>query len=86
MVIAAAGHGFLRVRKALLAVRHRLAVVVEDLGLLAEEGAGAGAGLERDHRRRRDLEHPGLGLPPGVHDRAAPLADDAVVPLPRLGV
>ena len=28
----------------------------------------------------------GLGLPPGVHDRAAPAADVLVVPDPRLGV
>ncbi len=36
--------------------------------------------------RGRDHEHAGLGLPPGVHDRAALLADDPVVPLPGLRV
>ena len=36
--------------------------------------------------KRRDHDHPGLGLPPGVDDRAAFTADVLVVPHPRLGV
>jgi hypothetical protein len=45
------------------------------------------AGLEaRRARERRDQDAAGLGLPPGVDDRAAVIADHAVVPLPGLGV
>ncbi len=36
--------------------------------------------------KRRDQVAAGLGLPPGVDDRAAPVADGVVVPHPRLGV
>ncbi len=50
-------------------------------GRVAEPGfSGRGAG------ERRDEDAAGLGLPPGVDDRAAALADDPVVPLPGLGV
>ena len=45
------------------------------------------AGLGRgDARQRRDHDRAGLGLPPGVDDRAAVAADVLVVPDPRLGV
>ncbi|KAF5036627.1 hypothetical protein DSECCO2_573070 [anaerobic digester metagenome] len=37
-----------------------------------------------DHRGHH--VHPGLGLPPGIHDRAPVSADGVVVPLERLGV
>jgi hypothetical protein len=36
--------------------------------------------------QRRDQVAAGLGLPPGVDDRAALVADHAVIPLPGLGV
>src|SRR5688572_20474499 len=36
--------------------------------------------------QRRDQDAAGLGLPPGIHDGAAPVADDAVIPLPGLRV
>ncbi len=36
--------------------------------------------------QRRDQDAAGLGLPPGVDDRAAPVADHAVVPQPGFGI
>ena len=42
--------------------------------------------MVRDPRQRRDHDHPRLGLPPRVDDRAALAADVLVVPDPRLGV
>ena len=36
--------------------------------------------------QRRDHDHAGLGLPPGIDDRAALAADDLVIPHPRLGI
>src|SRR6202023_3167741 len=39
-----------------------------------------------DAGQRRDHDRAGLGLPPGVDDRAATLADDLVVPEPGLGI
>ena len=74
-------------RKPALAGADRLAVLGDDLGHDAGQrprgraGHGRrGAGQGRDHDRA------GLGLPPGIDDRAAPAADDLVVPHPRLGV
>src|SRR5262249_22010769 len=68
---------------ALAGAGQHLALGIDDLGLHAEEGARRGAGLQRGRaRQRRDQDAAGLGLPPGVDDRAAALADDAVIPLP----
>ncbi len=50
-------------------------------GLVAEPGLSGGrAGEGRNERRA------GLGLPPGVDDRAAAVADDPPVPFPGLGI
>ena len=52
-------------------------------GLHAEERQRRRAGLQRDRAgQRRDQDAAGLGLPPGVDDRAAVVADHAVIPLP----
>ncbi len=68
------------------ALQH-LAVAVDDLRLDAEERLGRRAGLQRGRaRQRRDQDAAGLGLPPGVDDRAAMLADHAVVPQPGFGI
>src|SRR5690606_29644580 len=49
----------------------------------AEERPRCGAGLQRRRtRQRRDKDAAGLGLPPGVDDGAARVADDIVVPQP----
>ena len=72
---------------ALARALERVTVVVDDRGLHAEERLGRGARLLRDRaRQRRDQDSAGLRLPPRVDDRAARIAHDAVVPLPRLGV
>ena len=53
----------------------------------AEEGTRRGARLQAGAARQRgDQDAAGLGLPPGVDDRAAGVADHVVVPLPRLRV
>ena len=58
---------------------HRLDA--EEAACVAEPGFSArGAG------QRRDQDAAGLGLPPGVDDRAAAVADDAVVPEPGFGI
>ena len=71
-----------------LAVVDRLAVaLVDDLGRDPRERPRRRARLGRgDPRQRRDHDRAGLGLPPGVDDRAALAADHLVVPEPRLRV
>ncbi len=49
-------------------------------------GKVADPGLVTVARERADHDAAGLGLPPGVDDRAAFSADVLVVPHPRLGV
>src|SRR5215470_9715945 len=62
-------------------------LLVEHLGVDTRERQGRRAGLEDGQgRERRDEDVAGLGLPPRVHDRAAPAADDLPVPDPRLRV
>ncbi len=69
-----------------LALEH-LAFGVDDLRDHAEERLCRRARLEpRRTRQRRDQDAARLGLPPGVDDRAAPLADHVVVPLPRFRI
>ncbi len=64
-----------------------LAVAVDQRRPDAEEGLGRRSRLERRRAgQRRDQRRAGLGLPPGVDDRAAALADHAIVPFPGLGV
>ncbi len=56
-------------------------------GWTPKNGQGRRAGLERGRAgQRRDQDAAGLGLPPGVDDRAALLADHVVVPEPGLGI
>src|SRR5262249_337737 len=63
------------------------AFAVDDPGLDAEEGPRRRAGLERRGARKGgDQDAAGLAPPPSVADRAAALADDAVVPQPGFGV
>ena len=70
------------------------AALLDPLALLVQHGRlDAGKRLRRRARlrrrhtgQRRDHDHPRLGLPPRVDDRAAPAADVLVVPHPRLGV
>ena len=53
----------------------------------AKERQRRRAGLEFCRAgQRRDQNAAGLGLPPGIHHRAFVLADNAVIPLPRLRV
>ena len=60
---------------------------VHDDGLHTEEGQGGRARLGGcDTRDGRDEDAAGLGLPPGVHDGAAPVPDDVVIPAPDFGV
>src|SRR4029077_10493050 len=64
-----------------------MAVAVDDDRPHAGQRPRGRAGLGRDRtRQRRDQDAAGFGLPPGVDDRAAMLADDAIVPQPGLGV
>src|SRR5262249_31352809 len=60
-----------------------LAVGIDDLRHDAEERLRRRARLELDRAgQRRDQNAAGLGLPPGVDDRATALADYVVVPFP----
>jgi len=62
-------------------------VLVEDLGADPGEGPGRRARPgRRDPGERCDHDHAGLGLPPGVDDRAAPPADLRLVPDPGFGI
>ena len=64
-----------------------LAVGVDDLRLDAEERPRRRARLQlRRAGQRRDQDAAGLGLPPGVDDRAALVADDAIIPFPGLRI
>ena len=61
-----------------------LALLVDQHRLDAEERQRRRAGLGRRRAgQRRDQDAAGLGLPPGVDHRAAPVADDVVVPVSR---
>ena len=56
-------------------------------GMTPKNGRVAEPGFElRRAGQRRDQDAAGLGLPPGVDDRAAAVADDAVIPFPRLRI
>ena len=60
---------------------------VDDLGHDAEERLGGRPGLELvAPGKRGDQDAAGLRLPPGVDDRAAAVADDPVIPFPRLRI
>ena len=64
-----------------------LAVGIDDLRNHPEERPRGRARLELGRPgQRRDQDAAGLGLPPGVDDRATAVADDPVVPFPGLRV
>ena len=63
-----------------------LALVVHDRGPDAGSGSVAEPGLSGVAPGSGDQDSARLGLPPRVDDRAAAVADDAVIPLPRLGI
>ena len=64
-----------------------LPVAVDDQRLHAGQRQRRRAGLQRAwHPAAADQDAAGLGLPPGIDDRAAMLAHDAVVPQPGLGI
>ena len=64
-----------------------LAFVVHQRRLHTEERQGRGARLLVDGTgQRSDHDAAGLGLPPGIDDRAFAVADHPVEPLPGLGV
>jgi hypothetical protein len=74
-------------QRALARSLETLALAIDDRELDPEHRLGRAAGLERGGAGEGGDHVPaGLGLPPGVDDRAAPLADFLVVPLPRLGI
>ncbi len=59
----------------------------DDGGLDAEEGAGGGAGFGGDGAGDGgDEDGAGFGLPPGVDDGAAVVADLVAVPHPGFGI
>src|SRR3954447_15939248 len=60
-----------------------LAIGIDDLRHYAEERPRRRTGFEFCRaRQRRDQDAAGFGLPPGIDDRAALVADHAVIPLP----
>ncbi len=60
-----------------------VAFVIADRRLDAEERQCRGAGLERSRTGQRcQQDAAGLGLPPGIDNRAAAVADHVVIPLP----
>ena len=76
-----------REREQAAADRDRLALVGEDLGADAGKRLRRRAGLGRgDAGKRRDHDGAGLGLPPGIDDRAALAADVQVIPDPGFGI
>ena len=64
-----------------------IALLIKQHGLHAEERSGGRTGLEVGGTGQRGDENgPGFGLPPGVDDRAATLANHVEVPLPGFRV
>ena len=62
-------------------------VFAEDRCINPKEGECCGTGFERCCcRERGDEEAAGFGLPPGIHDRAAPSTDVRVIPHPGFGI
>src|SRR5712692_3344371 len=82
-----AGPGFGDYQESAGTLRHRLAFHGNDLGNDAGKRPGGRTGLGRDGaRERRDHDVAGFGLPPGIDDRTAIMADDFAVPHPSLGI
>ena len=66
---------------------HWHAVVAQDDRIDAEERPVGASRFQRVRAgQRRDEDAAGLGLPPGVDDRAAFVADVFIIPDPRFGV
>src|SRR5690606_17818900 len=64
-----------------------ITLVVNHHGLNAEEGKRRRTRLQiHGARQRRDQDAAGFRLPPGIYDRAAPIADHVIIPAPRLRV
>ena len=60
-----------------------VAIGIDDLRSHTEEGPRRGTGLQRGRTgQRADQDSAGLGLPPGVNNRAAVVTDHAVIPFP----
>ena len=79
--------GFADDEEATGSVGNRLAFHGDDLRHDAGKRTGSGAGLGRDGSRQgRDHDVPGFGLPPGIDDGAALVANDLAVPHPGLGI
>ncbi len=71
---------------ALFVGRSGVTLFVQHVHLDAGEWQRRTARLQRRARQRRDHEVARFRLPPRIHDRAALLADHAVIPAPRLRV
>ena len=70
-------------RRALL----QIALVIDDAGKHPEHRQGGTAGLRRGGAGEGSDHHAaGFRLPPGIDDRAAPIAHDIVVPVPGFGI
>src|SRR4051794_41920730 len=79
--------GFGDAQVALTFTGEHIAVSIDDFRDYPEERLGRRTGLEFDRTRQwRDQNAAGLGLPPGVNDWAAAIADHSVVPLPCFGL
>src|SRR5262249_31289970 len=86
-----AQHGRPRLRDdeqaALVGLRHALALFAHNVHGDAGKRPRARAGLRGDDAgNRRDQDRARLRLPPRVHDRAALVTDDAVIPHPRFRI
>ena len=81
------GQGVFEAQIALGRAVQLVAVAIDDQRLHAGQRQRRRARLQRRRAgQRADQDAAGLGLPPGVDDRAAVIADHAVVPQPGLGV
>src|SRR5205814_6849922 len=79
--------GFGDAEIALAFAAQNIAVGIDDLRLHTEERLGRRTRLEFGGAgQRRDQNAAGLGLPPGIDDRAAAVADHVMIPLPRFRV
>ena len=81
------GHGFLMHNLPPSFGAHSVPSSRNTTGSTPKNGRLALPGFKRvDARQRRDEMSAGLGLPPGVHNRATVAADVPVIPHPRLGI
>ena len=66
--------------------RNGITFFIDHINLHTGEGACSRTGLQRHAGQRRNHVTACFCLPPRVHNRAALLADDAVIPFPRLWI